>query len=78
MKFFVDAIAKQVIERHLVAVLPAILAPKTLARYDDKDIKYVASEPVEMSALRDHLHAKKEMLEEGQNAFRAAMGNRFC
>jgi hypothetical protein len=74
MKYFVDVIAKQVIERHLVANLPNILSPIIMAHFTDKDIQYLAGELQNVTQLREHLLGKKDMLEEGQNAFNSAMG----
>jgi hypothetical protein len=73
-KYFVNAIAKQVIERHLIAPLPEILAPKIMMAMDDEAIAYLAKEPDEMATRRAHLESQMEMFERGQEAFRRAMG----
>ncbi|OJD26516.1 hypothetical protein ACJ73_02097 [Blastomyces percursus] len=77
-KYFIDVVTKQVIERHLVAPLAEIFSPITLARYTDKDIFFLASEPPEVVQMREHLESKCKMLKEGQEAFRAVLGQSVC
>ncbi|KAM5465039.1 hypothetical protein MauCBS54593_006672 [Microsporum audouinii] len=73
-KYFIDVIAKQVVERHLVAPLIDVFAPRVLARYSDKQIKFLASETPETVRLREHLENRSKILNEGQEAFYMAMG----
>ncbi|PGH20399.1 hypothetical protein AJ80_03544 [Polytolypa hystricis UAMH7299] len=73
-KYFIDVVAKQVIERHLVAPLTEVFSPRVLARYSDKEIQFLASEPPEIVQMREHLESRSKMLETGQNAFCMVMG----
>lgn len=62
------------IERHLVAPLAEILSAMVMANFTDEEIQYVAAEPEEVVSRREHLEGQKTMLEQGQEAFRIAMG----
>ncbi|EFE38018.1 dynamin GTPase, putative [Trichophyton verrucosum HKI 0517] len=73
-KYFIDVIAKQVVERHLVAPLNEIFAPRVLARYSDKQIHFLAAETIDMIRRREHLESRYKILKEGQEAFYMAMG----
>jgi hypothetical protein len=73
MKFFVDVVTKQVIERQLLAPLAETLSPKSVAEYTDEKVQSIASEPLEVRQLRTHLESKRRMLEEGAEAFHAAV-----
>ncbi|KLJ05991.1 hypothetical protein EMPG_10604 [Blastomyces silverae] len=72
-KFFIDVVAKQVIERHLVSPLAEVFSPRVLARYSDKEIHLLASERPEVVQMREHLESRRKMLEVGQDAFNTAM-----
>ncbi|KAF2116621.1 P-loop containing nucleoside triphosphate hydrolase protein [Lophiotrema nucula] len=75
MKYFVNAVAKQVIERHLVEPLPDIvLSPLVVAQLSDDEIQFVAAEPAEITQQRDFLENRMGMLEKGLDTFREAMG----
>lgn len=75
MKYFVNAITKAVIERHLVEPLPdVILSPLVVTEMSDKEVEYVAAEPPETTQQRGHLEARRAMLEKGLATFREAMG----
>jgi CRISPR/Cas system-associated protein Csm6 len=75
LKYFIGAVTKQVIERHLVDTLPStILSPMVIAGLSDDEIRFVAAEPSEVTQQRMHLEAKREMLEKGLATFRSAMG----
>ncbi|OCL01429.1 hypothetical protein AOQ84DRAFT_306727 [Glonium stellatum] len=75
LKYFIAAVTKQVIERHLVDTLPAtILSPMVIAALTDEEVAYVAAEAPEVTRQRNYLQGRKEMLEKGQDAFRLAMG----
>ncbi|KAH7090390.1 dynamin family protein-like protein [Paraphoma chrysanthemicola] len=75
LKYFVNAIAKAVIERHLVEPLPdIILSPLVVQGMSDKEIEFVAAEPAEVTQQRSFLEARKTMLERGLETFREAMG----
>ncbi|OAX78078.1 hypothetical protein ACJ72_07618 [Emergomyces africanus] len=72
-KYFIDVVAKQVIERHLLSPLAEVFSPKVLAHYSDKQIHLLASEPPEIVRRREHLDGRRQMLEDGQLAFDMAM-----
>lgn len=75
MKYWVNAIAKTVIERHLVEPLPdIILSPLVVTEMTDQEIKFVAAEPQEITQQRTFLESRKAMLEKGLDTFREAMG----
>ncbi|KAF1351464.1 dynamin family protein-like protein [Lizonia empirigonia] len=75
LKYFVNAIAKAVIERHLVEPLPdIILSPLVVTNMSEKEIEFVAAEPPEITQQRSHLESRKIMLEKGLDTFREAMG----
>jgi hypothetical protein len=75
MKYFVNAVTKAVIERHLVEPLPEIiLSPLVVTQMTEKEIEFVAAEPPEITQQRLHLHSRKNMLEKGLETFREAMG----
>jgi hypothetical protein len=68
-------ITKQVIERHLVSPLADVLSPNTSARYSEKDIQYIAMEPLDAVQFRQSLLSKMKILEDGQDAFSIAMNH---
>jgi hypothetical protein len=75
MKYFVNAVTKAVIERHLVEPLPEIiLSPLVVTQMTEKEIEFVAAEPPEITQQRLHLESRKDMLEKGLETFREAMG----
>ncbi|KAF2848777.1 hypothetical protein T440DRAFT_453676 [Plenodomus tracheiphilus IPT5] len=75
MKYFVNAVAKAVIERHLVEPLPdIILSPLVVTKMTDEEIGFVAAEPAEITQQRAYLESRKAMLENGLETFREAMG----
>ena len=75
MKYFVNVIAKQVIERHLVEPLPdIIMSPLIIQALTDEEVGYIAEEPQELTERRAYLESRKDMLEKGMDTFREAMG----
>lgn len=75
LKYFVNAVAKQVIERHLVEPLPEIiLSPLVVSGLTDKEVAFVAAEPPEITQQRAFLENRETMLEKGLSTFREAMG----
>jgi hypothetical protein len=75
LKYFVNAVAKAVIERHLVETLPeTILSPLVVSQMTNKQIEYVAAETPEVTQQRAFLEGRKAMLEKGLDTFREAMG----
>lgn len=75
LKYFVNAVAKAIIERHLVEPLPEmILNPVTVTQMSEAEIEFVAAEPPEITQQREHLENRRVMLEKGLETFREAMG----
>ncbi|KAK7188804.1 hypothetical protein DPSP01_014147 [Paraphaeosphaeria sporulosa] len=75
LKYFINAVAKQVIERHLVEPLPTIiLSPVVVTGFTDEEVNFVAAEPPEITHQRTFLEARQNMLEKGMETFREAMG----
>ncbi|KAH8621345.1 dynamin family protein [Alternaria alternata] len=75
VKYFVSAVTKAVIERHLVEPLPEIiLSPLVVTQMTEKEVGFVAAEPPEITQQRFHLESRKCMLERGLETFREAMG----
>jgi hypothetical protein len=72
-KYFVNVITKQVVERHLISSLPKLLMPKMIANLNNEELEYLASEPEEIASRRSHLEGQKDMLRNGQKAFRKAL-----
>ena len=53
MKYFVNAVCKAVVERHLVEPLPdVILSPLVVTQMTEKEIDFVAAEPPEVTQQR--------------------------
>lgn len=75
MKYFINAVCKAAVERHLVEPLPdIILSPLVVAKFTDKEMEFVAAEPPEVTQQRAFLESRKQMLEAGMDTFRQAMG----
>ncbi|EUC26849.1 hypothetical protein COCCADRAFT_113219, partial [Bipolaris zeicola 26-R-13] len=75
IKYFVNAITKAVIERHLVAPLPKIiLSPLVVTQVSEKEVDFVAAESPEITQQRLHLESRKSMLEKGLETFRETIG----
>ena len=68
-------VAKQVVERHLLAPLVDILSPRSIAGYSDEQLRHIAAEPSQTKQLRGYLEGKRKMLEDGQEAFQDAIGH---
>jgi CRISPR/Cas system-associated protein Csm6 len=74
LKYFVNTIAKAVVERHLVEPLPdIILSPLVVTEMTEQEIQFVAAEPLEITRQRAFLEARKVMLEKGLDTFREAI-----
>lgn len=79
LKYFVNAVTKVVIERHLVDPLPEIiLSPLIVAQMTDQEINVIATEPSKITQQRSYLEQKKAMLEMGLETFSEAMGGLTC
>ena len=75
VKMFINNVAVQAVERHLVRVLPdIILSPVKVASLPDEDVEYVAAETRETTQRRNRLEDKKKQLEKGLQTFRDAVG----
>ncbi|KAF9733790.1 dynamin family protein [Paraphaeosphaeria minitans] len=75
LKYFVNVVAKQVIERHLVEPLPNVIVSRLIIhQLTDEDVQYIAAEPQELTQQRSFLESRKEMLEKGMDTFREAVG----
>ncbi|KAJ4297535.1 hypothetical protein N0V90_005427 [Kalmusia sp. IMI 367209] len=75
LKYFVAAVCKTCVERHLVEPLPSIiLSPIIVTEMSEREVAFVAAEPPEITQQRSHLESRKAMLEKGLETFREAMG----
>lgn len=76
VKYFISAVTKQVIERHLIHNLAEeTLSPMIINDMADGEVAHIAAEPEEVTHKRDFLEAHKAILEEGQAEFRRALGS---
>lgn len=75
IKYFIAAVTKQVIERYLLRDLAeCTISPLIISDMTDEEVAAVAAEPEETARQREHLEARKAMLEKGQQTFKAALG----
>ncbi|KAK0258042.1 hypothetical protein B0A54_07101 [Friedmanniomyces endolithicus] len=75
VKYFISAVTKQVVERHLMRDLAAdTISPTLIGDMTDDEIAFVAAEPEETTRLRGNLETRKAMLEKGQETFKSALG----
>ncbi|KAI3326552.1 interferon-induced GTP-binding protein Mx [Xylariaceae sp. AK1471] len=74
-KTFVANITTQVIERHIVRGLEDIFSPLVVNSMLNAEVEAIASEPLPSRSLRDILNDRIKKLEDGQETFRAMMGN---
>ncbi|KAF1994371.1 hypothetical protein P154DRAFT_32097 [Amniculicola lignicola CBS 123094] len=75
LKYFIDCVSKQVVERHLVDPLPStMLAPRIIAGMTDEQIAHFAAEAPEVARNREYLEERKTVLERGLKIFRETMG----
>ncbi|KAH8717086.1 P-loop containing nucleoside triphosphate hydrolase protein [Phaeosphaeriaceae sp. PMI808] len=66
MKYFINAITKTVIERHLIEPLPKdILSPIVIGKMTDQEIEFVTAERREITEQRLSLQLDKKKLEKG-------------
>ncbi|KAF2837622.1 hypothetical protein M501DRAFT_1006657 [Patellaria atrata CBS 101060] len=74
-KYFINVVAKQVIERHLInALADNIISPLIVAGMSEEEVSFVAAQRPEVTERRTYLESQKKMLESGQETFRRAMG----
>ncbi|KAM0517737.1 hypothetical protein ACHAPE_004711 [Trichoderma viride] len=62
MKTFVDNVARQVIERHIMAPLPSAFCPNSVSHLSDEDLLRIGSEPEKQIARRAKLAAEVQGL----------------
>ncbi|KAF2149400.1 dynamin family protein-like protein, partial [Myriangium duriaei CBS 260.36] len=75
LKYFINCVAKQVIERGLIKGLEEdIVSAVKFGEMDDKQISSLAKEADHVVYEREQLSRMLEMLEEGQEAFRKELG----
>ncbi|KAF1360090.1 hypothetical protein EJ07DRAFT_165721 [Lizonia empirigonia] len=75
LKYFINCVSKQVIERHLVSTLATkVLAPRDLAGLTDQQIALLAAEAPDVSRNRERLEATKAVLDKGLGIFREVLG----
>ncbi|KAK6544045.1 hypothetical protein TWF694_000758 [Orbilia ellipsospora] len=73
LRYFINVVTKQVIERHLINTLPnQIISPMDISRMPEQEVIFLASEPLEISQRRKFLAERKVLLEAGQETFRFA------
>lgn len=78
MKYFIEVVTKQVIERHLVDPLPTeVISPPIVAGLSDSEVSFVAAEPEDILRRREYLEERNQTLEKGQATFRQAMGDLY-
>ncbi|GFF25411.1 interferon-induced GTP-binding protein Mx1 [Aspergillus udagawae] len=64
MKTFVDNVCRQVIERHILAKLPTVFNPMTIATFADEDLVHLAAESPKLSKRRVEAIQLQEALED--------------
>lgn len=74
MKTFVQNVAVQAIERHMVRDLDKIISPLFVSGLSDEEVVKVVSEPSSVQRQRGFLSDRLEKLNNGQHSFRAVMG----
>ncbi|RFU28102.1 hypothetical protein B7463_g8219, partial [Scytalidium lignicola] len=62
LKTFVDNVCRQVIERHLLSMLPTIFCPETVASFEDDTLRRIAAESEGSSERRQQLREFHEAL----------------
>jgi hypothetical protein len=75
LKYFINAVTDQMIERCMISSLPeSILSPAVVQLMTDEEVAYIAAEPPETVAQRAFLEERRQLLEKGKEIFREAMG----
>ncbi|KAL7792573.1 hypothetical protein V8C37DRAFT_402299 [Trichoderma ceciliae] len=77
MKRFVDDIAVEVIEVHLVSILGDMLSPSKVYKIDPTLVRVVTGESEEYRALREQLKQQLEVLSKGAETCRPFVGVKF-
>ncbi|KAF3098475.1 hypothetical protein TWF102_006036 [Orbilia oligospora] len=74
MKYFINVVTKQVIERHLMITLPTqIISPMDIALMTEEEIEFLAGEPQDIRERRKFLEDRRALLENGLETFRFAL-----
>ena len=75
MRYFIAAVTEQVIERHLLHDLGEhTFSPMVVVDLADEEVAYIAAEAEDISRKREDLKGQMQILENGQEAFRRALG----
>ena len=75
VKYFIAAVTEQVIERYLLhGLVEETLSPMLINDMTDGEIGHIAAEPEEVTHKRKFLEEHQAILEDGQWAFRRALG----
>lgn len=61
-KTFVDNVARQVVERHIISPLPKAFCPNSVSQLSDEDLERIGSEPDAQRQRRDLLSRRAESL----------------
>ncbi|KAH0493481.1 hypothetical protein TgHK011_000148 [Trichoderma gracile] len=62
MKTFIDNVARQVIERHILSPLPKAFCPTSVSLFSEEDLKRIASESEKQIDRREKLAAQVQGL----------------
>jgi hypothetical protein len=74
LKYFINCVSKQVIERHLVDTLRDVLSSDVIVKLTDQQIGMIAAEKPEVARNRERLENRRMVLDKGLRIFREALG----
>jgi len=75
LKYFINCVSKQVIERHLVDTLSRnVLSPMIIAGMSELQVETLAKEAPDVSRKRERLEERKKVLDKGLKIFMEALG----
>ncbi|KAF2830154.1 hypothetical protein CC86DRAFT_286067 [Ophiobolus disseminans] len=75
LKYFINCVSKQVVERHLVDTLSwNVLSPQVIAGLTEAQIALLTAEKSGVAKNRERLEGRKEVLEKGLKVFKEALG----
>ena len=76
LKYFINAVTKVVIERHLVAPLTeVILSPVIVSQMSEQEIRAIAAEDVGVVRQRERLQERMVLLQKGMDMFDEVLGS---
>lgn len=76
LKTFIAVVTSQAIERHLLAPLPELLSPMTIAGLTEEEVRKFAAEKHAIVLRREELEERINMLKDGRLVFqKAAVGD---